>query len=199
MMKREQERTSTIQSIMHVFREPETRKVIAMILGLKFAILLFGGQAYQIFENKPIDGWHGWLKLWQRWDANHYLDIAEFGYPSTGPKRYLLVFFPLYPWLTRLFTIVTNDYLVSAFLVSGLATLAAGVLLYRLVQLECPDIQAHAPVWFMFIFPTSFFLHIPYTESLLLALAIGCMLGAGARSWMLASLLAALGGLTRIT
>jgi Gpi18-like mannosyltransferase len=53
-------------------------------------------------------------------------------------------------------------------------------------------------VWFLFIFPTSYFLHIGYTESLFLALALGCFLAARTDRWWLAGLLGALVCGTRI-
>jgi hypothetical protein len=53
-----------------------------------------------------------------------------------GDMRPTMVFYPLFPWTIRLVAVVLNDYLVSAFLVSTLASITAGILLYRLVQLR---------------------------------------------------------------
>jgi Gpi18-like mannosyltransferase len=50
----------------------------------------------------------------------------------------------------------------------------------------------------LFIFPTAFFLHIPYTESTFLALTVGCFLAARKRKWLLAGILGGLACLTRI-
>ena len=82
-------------------------------------------------------------------------------------------------------------------LISTLASIAAGILLYRLVQLDFSRATASLAVWFLFIFPTSYFLHIGYTESLFLMLALGCVLAARTGRWVLAGLLGALACLTR--
>ena len=177
---------------------PLDRSVIAFILAIKALILIFGAEAFQILQNARPAGLHGWLEIWSRWDAQHYLNLAEHGYQAAGEDRFLLVFYPLFPWLTRLFEFFTRDYLSSAFIVSGLASIAAGLLLLRLVQMDFSSKIARSSVWFLFIFPTSYFLHIGYTESLFLALAVGCFLAARKERWWLAGLLGALACLTRV-
>lgn len=173
-------------------------RLIGMILAIKGLIFAFAGQSYQIFSNQPIPTWRGWFELWNRWDSQHYLNIAQFGYTTVGERRFEIAFFPLYPWLVRLFTFGSGDYLASALFVSTLASIAAGLLLRRLVEMDFSSEIARAAVWFMFIFPTSYFLHIGYTESLFLALTLGCFLAARTNSWWLAGLLGAAASLTRI-
>ena len=48
--------------------------------------------------------------LWVKWDARHYLKIAQQGYVNTGDDRLTLVFFPLYPWLIRAVNILAVSY-----------------------------------------------------------------------------------------
>ena len=50
----------------------------------------------------------------------------------------------------------------------------------------------------MFVFPTSYFLHIGYTEGLFIALAIGALLAARKRRWWAAGLVGALACMTRV-
>jgi Gpi18-like mannosyltransferase len=97
----------------------------------------------------------------------------------------------------RLFAFVTRDYLVSAFVVSTLASLVAAIVLLRLVELDYSKELAQRAVWFLFIFPTSYFLHIGYTESLFLMLALSCVFAARKKRWALAGLFGALSCLTR--
>jgi hypothetical protein len=52
-------------------------------------------------------------------------------------------------------------------------------------------------VWFFLIFPTAYFLHVGYSESLFLALALSCILAARRNSWCLAGVLGALCWMTR--
>ncbi len=172
--------------------------VAALTLVIKGLIFGFGVVSYLSLANRWIGGGLGWLEIWNHWDATHYLGLAQYGYQTTGEMRVRLAFYPLFPWLTRLVALVIGNYLVSTFIVSGLASLAAAMLFQRLVQLDYAPLLAWRAVWFLLIFPTSYFLHIGYTESLFLALTLGCFLAARCNRWLLAGTLAALAGLTRI-
>ena len=167
---------------------------IALILGIKVLLFTFAVQAVATLSTS-----HGtWLEIWNRWDASHYLRLAEHGYATSGDTRVSLVFFPLYPWLVRGAAFFVRNYMAAAFLVSGIASIAVGLLLQKLVRLDESEAVARNTVWFLFIFPTSYFLHIAYTESLFLALTLGCFLAARNERWELAGLLGAGACLTRV-
>lgn len=172
--------------------------LVGTILAVKGLILLLGALSFQEYSNQRIGSWRGWLEIWNRWDAPHYLDLAQYGYQPSGEIGLYLVFYPLFPWLTRLVGLLTSDLLIGAFIVSTLASLVAGVLLHRLAALDDPPDLARQAVWFLLIFPTSYFLHIGYTESLFMALMLGCFLAARMDRWALAGVLGALACLTRI-
>jgi len=167
---------------------------IALILGIKVLLLTFAMEV--VASLATVHG--GWLQIWDRWDATHYLDLAENGYAAVGDSRVSLVFFPLYPWLVRAMAFCVHDYMVAAFIVSGIASVATGLLLVRLTRCDESEEVARLTVWFLFIFPTSFFLHICYTESVFLALTLGCFLAARKDRWALAGLLGAGACLTRV-
>jgi len=167
---------------------------IALILGIKVLLFTFAVQAVATLSTS-----HGtWLEIWNRWDASHYLRLAEHGYATSGDTRVSLVFFPLYPWLVRGAAFFVRNYMAAAFVVSGIASIAVGLLLQKLVRLDESEAVARNTVWFLFIFPTSYFLHIAYTESLFLALTLGCFLAARNERWELAGLLGAGACLTRV-
>lgn len=172
-------------------------RIIAIVISIKGLLFLFAGQSYQALQNQRLVGLRGWLEIWNRWDALNYQRLAQFGYSATGEMQPLLVFYPLYPWTVRLFAFLTRDYLVSAFIVSTVASLVTAIVLLRLVELDYSKELAQRAVWFLFIFPTSYFLHIGYTESLFLMLALGCMYSARRQRWFMASLFGALTCLTR--
>ncbi|HVF45057.1 MAG TPA: hypothetical protein VM936_18675, partial [Pyrinomonadaceae bacterium] len=172
-------------------------RTVAFVLGVKALVFIFAAQAFAIWKNERPGSFYNWLSLWNRWDAPHYLDIARMGYVKEGVESRWVVFYPLYPWLVRAATLFVRDELAAAFLVSTLASVAAGLLLYRLALLDEERAVARAAVFFMFVFPTSYFLHIGYTESLFLALALGTFLAARERRWPLAGLLGALACMTR--
>lgn len=99
-------------------------RLIAMILAIKVLIFVFGAQSYAVLTNSAItNAPRGWFEIWNRWDAPHYLQLAEQGYKATGEDRLLLVFYPLYPWVIRRFAFVFGgSYVWSAFFVSGVAS-----------------------------------------------------------------------------
>src|SRR6185436_11511778 len=160
-------------------------------------LFLFGTQSYQVLENQRVDRLRGWLEIWNRWDALNYQKLAQFGYSATGDLQPLLVFYPLFPWTVRLLAFVIRDYLVSAFIVSTIASLVAAIVLLRLVELDYSRQLAQRAVWFLFIFPTSYFLHIGYTESLFLMLALSCVYSARKQRWLAAAIFGALTCMTR--
>jgi Gpi18-like mannosyltransferase len=172
--------------------------VVLTVLISKSLILIFGAQAFLTVGEKPFNAYDTFLGIWARWDAAQYLKIAQDGYVSTGDDRFLIVFFPLYPLLTAMTETVIRDYLLSAFIVTGVASLAAALSLRSLVRLDHAERTAQLAVIFLFIFPTSYFLHIPYTESLFLALVIGSFVAARKRAWLFAGFLGALACLTRV-
>jgi hypothetical protein len=165
-----------------------------LVLGIKALLLTFGVEAVAALT--PVH--RGWLEMWNNWDAMHYLRLAEQGYVAAGDSRVSLVFFPLYPWLVRLTAFFARDYMVAAFIVSGFASVATALLLKRLARCDEEEEVSRNAVWFLFIFPTSFFLHIAYTESLFLALTLGCFLAARKERWALTGLVGAGACLTRV-
>ena len=167
---------------------------MGLVLGIKLLLLTFGVQAVASFSPDH----RGWFEIWNNWDTLHYLGLAEHGYVAAGESRVSLVFFPLYPWLVRLTAFFARDYMAAAFIVSGFASVAAALLLRRLARCDESEEVSRNAVWFLFIFPTSFFLHIGYTESLFLALTLGCFLAARKEHWALAGLLGAGACLTRV-
>ena len=145
-----------------------------------------------------FDQYDNWATLWNRWDATHYLKLAEKGYVAKGDGRTSIVFYPLYPWLVRAVRFFCRSYFWAALIVSGLGSVCAGILLRRLAELDEPEKIARLAVWFLLIFPTAYFLHIGYSESLFLALILGCLVAARKKFWAVAGLLGALASLTRV-
>lgn len=174
----------------------EDYSLIVLALGIKLLLLCFGAWTYTILDNQSLRSFADILGLWNRWDGGHYLDLARHGYQSTGDSRLLLVFYPFYPILVHLTAFVVGDILYSAFIVSSAASIALAVVMRRLAALDFPEPVASDAVWFLYIFPTSFFLHIDYTESLLLLLVVSAFLAARCRDWALAGLLGMLASLT---
>jgi len=89
--------------------------------------------------------------------------------------------------------------LVSAMLISFLATIGASLALYALVRRDGGDrAMARRAVLALNLFPTSFALVAPYSEALFLALSIGAVLASRVDRWPNAGVLGALAALARV-
>lgn len=191
------------------FLDRTDARLLTWTLLTKLAVLAIGFAALWT----ATGGVPGLLDPWHRWDAPHYTDIAVFGYRAVDPGNLTapgyqqvypgdldlyIVFFPLYPWLVAAANAILRDPILSAFLVATVASLFVAPILYRLVAL---DLGHEIGLWsagLLLVFPTAYFLHIGYTESLFLALAFGSLWLARTDRWWLAGVLAALAALTRV-
>jgi hypothetical protein len=162
--------------------------VVGWILGIKILLLFLATTSYAVIWSSWLGGAHRWFEIWDQWDFGYYQEIAEFGYSAADGS---IMFYPLFPWLLRLVAYITGSYLAAGLIVSGIAAIAAAILLRRLVEIDYSRSVAMRTVWFFLIFPTAYFLHVGYSESLFLALALGCILAARLQCWWLAGVLGA--------
>ena len=173
-------------------------EILPIVLTVIIGTFVFGIASYLVIEGKLPDGL---LDIWNTWDAQHYISIAKHGYAALteGGKHLNIVFFPLYPFLTKLFSFVFQNYTVSALIVSNLAYAAAAYYLYKLVKLDFERDDAYRAVIYFSVFPTAYFLHAAYTESLFLALTISSFYYARNGRWAFSGALGMLAAATRIT
>ena len=134
----------------------------------------------------------GIFDMWRRWDAEHFLTIAEYGYTAPESDRHAAAFFPAFPLTVRALLVFGLSPVVAGMLVSAVAACVAGALLYRLVDGEMGAKAARRALLYLTIFPTAVFLVAPYSESLFLAGAIGAFYLARRHRWHLVGLPAAL-------
>ena len=168
--------------------------VIGWVIAIKTLLFVIGVKSYPMLWDKYAPTPNRWFEPWDQWDFGYYQKIAEFGYEARDGS---LAFYPLFPYLLRLVAYISGSYLAAGLIVSGIASVAAAVLLRRLVQLDYDSAVALRSVWFFLIFPTAYFLHVGYSESLFLALALASVLAARVDRWGLAGLLGAFCWLTR--
>jgi hypothetical protein len=136
----------------------------------------------------------GLIAPWQRWDTIWYTKIAMEGYAADQSVH----FPPLYPFLIRLITpLVGNNAVAAGLVISSIAAFASFVLLYHLACTMFDKRVARRALLFLGTFPTAFFLFAAYTESLLLAFALGAFVCARRRDWLKAGILGALVAMTR--
>ena len=133
------------------------------------------------------------LKLWQHWDAGHYIHISAYGYT----EEWRTAFFPLFPLCINVLTMVTHNALVSGLLIADLAGLFLFVVLYQLVLEDFNQQVASRTVLYLALFPTAFFLAAVYTESLFLCLSLLCFYCLRHEKWWLAGIFGFCASLTR--
>ena len=129
-----------------------------------------------------------------RWDSVWYLAIAQGGYDHQPART---AFFPLYPLVTRGLGVVIGSDLIAGVLIS-LACLAIGLtVLYRLVALELDTEVARITVMLLAFCPMAYFFSAVYSESLFLALSVGCIYSARLGRWGSAGLFGGLAAASR--
>ena len=139
------------------------------------------------------------LGLWSRWDAPHFLRVAEVGYGSTvGDDALFIVFLPGYPVLVAILSLVVRGHIVAGLLVSFAASVGAGWLLHRVVRIDTDDATAWRAVVLLFAFPSAYFLAAPYSESLFLLAVLGAVYAARTQRWARSGAAAALATATRL-
>ncbi|OIO44794.1 MAG: hypothetical protein AUJ41_01650 [Candidatus Pacebacteria bacterium CG1_02_43_31] len=162
-------------------------------------------------EETIKSGWlfsgHRIIDMWARWDSGWYLSIIKIGY-SMGKDVYTssnLPFFPVYPYLVKIFTFLvpirplTDEIIIAVGLVlSNLMLLGALVLIYKIsIYLFKSETVAKSAVWYLLVFPSSFFLSSFYTESTFLFFSLLSFWAATKRKWWLACTMAAVVSATR--
>ncbi len=129
-------------------------------------------------------------------DAPHYLWLAEHGYASAGDNVNLIVFYPLYPFLTGLLgRLLGGRYVLSALLISQFSFGFASVLLWRGAVLDTP--RPGWAMWAFWLYPFGLFALGVFTEGLFLLLSVGCLYALRREKWAWAGLCGALAMLTR--
>lgn len=171
------------------------RSIVYFVIWTKLAILSFGYVAYLLLSTESSKRF---VDIWIRWDALSYINIAQEGYTSLGQHRWNIVFLPLYPLLISIFTPITRDSGLSGLFVSGFASVLLAIAFHKLVAIDHNSHIADLSLWFFFVFPTAYVLHIPYTESTFLAIVVASFLAARKDRWLLAGLLGAVACATRI-
>ncbi len=126
-----------------------------------------------------------WMGIWQRFDTNWSISIAERGY---GVIPGDIHFPPLYPFLISLFRLVFRDGFVAGMVVSGLAGVMCLKLLYDLFLSWGGDNRsATRGLIYFLVFPASFFLFGAYTEGLFIVAAVLALESLHRSQWIYAA------------
>jgi Gpi18-like mannosyltransferase len=138
---------------------------------------------------------HYLVDIWARWDVVWYLQIAEQGYQADD---FSAAFFPLYPLLIAIIKpLFFGNGLLAGMTISLVCCFGAFYYLYKLLELDFDAGIARKTVFFIAIFPTTFYLQAVYTESLFLFLTVFCFYAARRNLFLVACIAGALATLTR--
>ena len=136
-------------------------------------------------------------------DVNWYVGIARRGYdpgPFNADVPHNWAFFPLFPLLLHLASYVTGGFALTGMALSHIFFLLALFLLHRVSLLfGLTGDDADRSLFYLAVFPTSYFFSIPLPESLFLMLTVGSFYFAKSERWWLAGLCGAFASATRTT
>ncbi|MDP9068107.1 MAG: hypothetical protein M3N53_07155 [Actinomycetota bacterium] len=133
----------------------------------------------------------GFEEMWRRWDADHFLTIAEYGYTAPQSDEHAAAFFPAFPLAVRPLLWLGFSPVVAGLVVAAMGAIVAGVFLFRLAEEEIGEGAGRRALLYLTIFPTAVFLIAPYSESIFLAGAIAAFYYARRARWHLVALPAA--------
>jgi len=191
-------------------------KVVAPLLVFLTMVTLWNAH---LNVNVPSPSTFSPFIMWLKWDGFHYVDLVQrFNYfQSLTPGEHSLIaqaaagghfnvpsslhrftWAPLYPVLGKLMSFVTFGHpLVALLLVANIGFIACLALVYDLTRLVMPQAAARDSVVLLALAPTGFVLQSALSESVFLALALGCFVLAEQRRWGWVVPLAAALALTR--
>jgi len=134
---------------------------------------------------------------WSRWDASHYLYLAEHWYTASGDAANFIVFFPLYPSILKLVGFFFGNIAISGIATSIVLFIVGSYFFYKLVAIDYSKKVAGYAVIALVIFPTSYFFNAPYTESLFLLIFSIAMYTARKEKWILSGIFSGLAVVSR--
>jgi hypothetical protein len=146
-----------------------------LIFGVAFLTSVFSSSA-KIVSSIPL------VNFFSQWDGAWYTQIALFGYPAvSNPLSGNWAFFPLYPFLMRVFgtpfyglMTSTEAVLFSGFLISNILFFVGLFLFYHLTKIIFGknSLALTSTVFFAF-WPGALFYSAVYSESLFMTFALG--------------------------
>ena len=138
--------------------------------------------------------------MWQQWDANNFLRIAQVGYGGyeVDGMHTTLVFFPLYPWLMRPLHLVLQDWNLCGHVLSSICFVCSCWVVARLVTEDFGWHTATLALTLLAAYPFAFFFAGIYSESLFLLTSAAAFYCIRRHRWVMAGVLSALAALTRM-
>ncbi|MCC8161021.1 MAG: glycosyltransferase family 39 protein [Oscillospiraceae bacterium] len=190
--------------ILYDSQEP-TVKEIAFVFGAAFLfriiVFIFSLCVIYMF-NDNVNGFDGIMEQYMKWDANNYYRIAMGGYTyhteSNGADYTTLAFFPLYPWIMKIFNIVFRDMRLSGLITSFTLYSAACCYLFKLFSIDYNKSTALRAIIYMSVFPHALFFGTIMNESMLLFTSAATLYYIRKHKWHLVGIFGAAAALSRM-
>ena len=154
----------------HIVKVPIRKIIIVIAIALIYQMGLVAITVNQLMVNHSGIGWEDGLSRFSYNDAHHYVFLSKYGYQSTGEGEEFIVFFPFYPILIRLFTLIIGNPYLAGLVISNIGSVI-GHAAFALFLLEAGFEESK--VWkimgLLFLTPISIYFCMIYTEGLFLA------------------------------
>ena len=176
-------------------------RVLLPILALRLGIYCFTFIFHRMTQGGQPGFWDTFQNLWDRWDAQHYVQIAENGYVTGGDQAKNIAFFPLYGLAVAALHAILRftSTLLVGMLVSNVASLVGLRYLHKLTAKRWGNETADRAVLYVATFPTAYFFLATYTEALFFLFVVGAFWYLDEERWFEAALWAALASATRLS
>ncbi len=173
-------------------------KIFLFAFMFRVIIFLFTYIAKGLFSDSALS-FMDYCNSWNLWDSPHYIEIAQQGYAHhiEDGQYLMLVFFPLYPVLIKIFAAILQNYVISALLVSFLSYSFGCLLMYNLVTIDYNKSIAKKSIIFLSVSPFAFFFGGIVTESTFFLIIIATFLAIRKHNYLAAGILGIFAALTR--
>lgn len=154
----------------------EIVKVFLYALLFRIGIYIVGVVISMMFSEEIGFTFSDFLSSWNRWDSQHYIDLASKGYADCveNGQHLFLVFFPLCPWLLKIIHFIIRDWQLAFIMLSTIAYCVGAVFFYICISEEYGKKTAQRALTLVSVWPFAFFFGGMMTESLFFAtLSIG--------------------------
>lgn len=178
----------------------DTSAVFALSLLFRVFVFVISIFAVYLMKDEPYS-FKNLINTYTQWDARHYSNIATGGYSYYVEDGVYptLAFFPLYPWVIRLFNGYINDMVISGLVVSFLAYAGGCTFLYKLTSLDYNKSTAIRAIVFISIFPHALFFGTMMSESMFFFTLTATLYYIRKHNWPLAGVFGAFAAMSRMS
>lgn len=168
-------------------------------LAFRLVVMVFSALTIAMWRDGELT-FSNFINQYIQWDAHNYQRITDLtygGYNENGDLT-TLAFFPLYPWIARIFKLFIRDTEISLLLISILSYSVGCGFLYKLTELDYGKSVALKAVVFISVFPHSLFFGTMMNESMLFLNSVITLYFIRKHNWPLVGIFGALAALSRM-